>query len=222
MEKSKLGIITIGQSPRTDLTYDMLEILREDIEVIESGVLDRYTLDEVKEKFKPVEGEPRLVSRMRDGTQVILNEDKIIEELQNSIYELENKVDVILLLCTGKFPKFISKKSLIEPKPLLKSVVDALRNEKKIGIVVPDYSQAKDIKKWWKSQGVDSEVLVFSPYLKSNGLNELLFKDENIEYVIMDCMGYSEKMKFDLIKRTGKKVILPRTFLARVINEIMA
>ena len=222
MKKAKLGIITVGQSPRIDLTDDMLNILRDDIEVVESGVLDSYNLNEVKEKFTPIDGKPRLVSRMRDGTQVILNEEKIVEELQGVIYDLENKVDVILLLCTGKFPKFRSKKSLIEPKPLIRSVVDALRNEKKIGIVVPDSSQADDIRNWGQSCGIDSEVVVFSPYIKGRDLDNMSFEDEDIEYVIMDCMGYNEKMKFDLIEKTGKKVILPRTFLARVINEIMS
>lgn len=218
---AKLGIITIGQSPRVDLTGDMLNILRKDIEVIERGVLDSYTLKEVNEYFKPIEGEPRLVSRMRDGNQVILDEDKIIKELQNVIYELEKEVDMILLLCTGKFPKLCSKKTLVIPKPIVKSVVDVLRDGKKIGVVIPDISQKDDIKLWWKSAGIDIEIFVCSPYNPNNTFDHIAFKDDSIECIVLDCMGYTQEIKSKIIGKTGKKVILPRTLLARIINEIL-
>ncbi len=221
MTNAKLGIITIGQSPRVDLTEDMFNVLSKNIEVIEVGVLDPYTLKEVNEIFKPIEGKPRLVSRMRDGRQVILDEDKIIKELQRVIFNIERDVDIILVLCTGKFPKMYSSKTLIIPKPLIKSVVDVLRDGQKIGIVVPDISQSDDIKSWWESVGIESEICVYSPYLDDDKVNNIKFKDKTIEYIVLDCMGYDEEVKSEIVKKTGKKVILPRTFLARVLNEIL-
>ncbi|WP_432403740.1 AroM family protein [Wukongibacter sp. M2B1] len=218
---AKLGIITIGQSPRVDLTGDMLNILRKDIEVIERGVLDSFTLKEVNEYFRPIEGEARLVSRMRDGNQVILDEGKIIKELQTVIYELEKEVDMILLLCTGKFPKLYSKKTLIMPKPIVKSVIDVLRDGKKIGVVIPDISQKEDIELWWKSVEIDVEIFAYSPYTSNCPIDNIVFKDDSIEHIVLDCMGYTQEIKSKIIEKTGKKVILPRTLLARIINEIL-
>ena len=37
--------------------------------------------------------------------------------------------------------------------------------------------------------------------------------------VILDCMGYTQEMKNEVCRITGKPVILPRTLLARVVRE---
>ncbi len=218
----KLGIITIGQSPRVDLTADMFKVLSKDIEVVEKGLLDEYTLNEVEHLFAPQSGDHILVSRMRDGTQVRLSESQIFNRLQGAILALEKEVDVILLLCTGALPKVQSSKPLIMPKPLIKSVVDALRDDHKIGLVIPDAAQRNMIEEWWQSQGIESEICIFSPYDVSEDILNISFRETEIEYVVMDCMGYSEDIKNRISKQTGKKVILPRTLLARIINEIMA
>jgi protein AroM len=41
----KVGALTIGQSPRTDITSEIRDILGSDVTILESGVLDG--LDEV-------------------------------------------------------------------------------------------------------------------------------------------------------------------------------
>ncbi len=40
----KVRIITIGQSPRTDVVPEMTPFLGDDVEVLESGALDGLTL----------------------------------------------------------------------------------------------------------------------------------------------------------------------------------
>ena len=69
MKKKKLAVITIGQSPRVDMTDDVRSRLPQDIEMVEYGALDPYTLQEVTERFRPLPGDEVLVSRMRDGRQ---------------------------------------------------------------------------------------------------------------------------------------------------------
>ena len=46
----KIGAITIGQSPRTDLIPEMEEIFYDDVEIIQMGGLDGLTREEI-EKF---------------------------------------------------------------------------------------------------------------------------------------------------------------------------
>ena len=42
--KRKLGVITIGQSPRDDVIPEMVEFIGKDIEVLQAGALDGLTL----------------------------------------------------------------------------------------------------------------------------------------------------------------------------------
>ncbi|WZL72552.1 AroM family protein [Clostridiaceae bacterium 35-E11] len=221
-KSKKLGIITIGQSPRMDLTQDIKDVLNKDITVIEQGVLDKYTYEEVIEKFSPKNQEAVLVSRMREGTQVALSEKKIIGEIQSHIDEIEKKVDMVLLLCTGKFPVFQHKKPLIIPQNILHATVSKLEPKKKIGAIIPDTDQIDQMRKWWGTVNMDVKIEVASPYKDIKNIEKAAkrFKDKAINYIVLDCMGYSVDMKKMVSRMSGKMVILPRTLIARVINEL--
>jgi len=43
----KLGLITIGQSPRTDVTPDLIPIFGPDIQLCQAGALDGMTAQEI-------------------------------------------------------------------------------------------------------------------------------------------------------------------------------
>ena len=47
----KLGLITIGQSPRIDVVPEIRQIIGHGIEVMEGGALDGLTLDEVRKLY---------------------------------------------------------------------------------------------------------------------------------------------------------------------------
>ena len=38
--------------------------------------------------------------------------------------------------------------------------------------------------------------------------------------IVLDCIGYTQEMKKMFAEKTGKKVVLPRTLLARVVSEL--
>ena len=51
--KKKLGVITIGQSPRSDVVPEIIPYLGDNVEVIEAGALDGLTYEEMK-NIKPL------------------------------------------------------------------------------------------------------------------------------------------------------------------------
>lgn len=221
---AKLGIITIGQSPRIDLTEDLMTVLDEGIDIIEKGILDEYTYEEVIKEFKPNEGEKVLVSRMKDGKQVILSEGKIIRSMQDCITYIEKEVDMTLILCTGKFPRYNHKKPLLIPQEILHGVVSKMSAEKDIGVIAPKGGQIPAITNWWRESGIEIQAKAASPYEDIEDIKKTskYFVDKNIDYIVLDCMGYSQKMK-EMVKTHSKKmVILPRTLIARIINEILS
>ncbi len=106
--KHRIGAITIGQSPRTDVIPEIQQLVEFDIEFVEIGALDGLTLDEV-ETLAPKTGDYLLHTRMKDGSAVTIGKEAILPRMQACVDTLTQQgVEFIALLCTGKFPEFDS------------------------------------------------------------------------------------------------------------------
>ncbi len=220
-KKTKIGFVTIGQSPRLDITKDIFPLLSKKFEVTEAGALDDFTLEEISNNFVPKDGDEVLVTKMRDGTQVVIAEKYILKMLQNAITKLEEeKNEIIVMLCTGKFPEFEHKGILLTPQKMLQDIAKSFAEGRKIGLLIPDESQKPQIKHWWGN--ADLEIVAASPYKDFENIKAAAeyLKDKNVDVVFMDCMGYTAAMKDTVKSITGKKVFLPRTLVARVLNEL--
>lgn len=223
-KQRKIGFITIGQSPRADIMEDIRKLITKDIKVIERGALDKYTYDEIKEKFSPTKDNTFLVSRMRDGKQVEIAEEKIHLLLQNCVNELnEENCSVILIMCTGTIPELQSKSLLISPQKVLHNMIKNVGINGKIGVFVPKEDQKNDIQKTWNEKGIEIETVFASPYASIENIKKESekLKQDNIELIFMDCMGYSEKMKSVVKEVTGKPVIIPRTLITKIALEMI-
>ncbi len=220
----KIGIITIGQSPRKDITVDILPILGNKIEILEIGALDGLTRENI-EKEKPINGEKGLISILNDGSSVFFSEKFIIPRLQDCIEKLEKEgVELILFLCTGKFSyNFKSKLPLFFPYDILKNLVSLFTRNSSIGVIIPKAEQIESTKNKWKPLINNVEIIPGSPYgdIKEIELAASKLKDKNIDIIILDCMGYTLEIKKLVERISGKPVILSRTLSARVVSEIL-
>ena len=50
----KIGAITIGQAPRTDVTADILRIFDDSLELVQAGGLDGLTKEEIDERIEDI------------------------------------------------------------------------------------------------------------------------------------------------------------------------
>lgn len=221
----KLGVITVGQSPRDDVIPEITEFLGEGVEVIQSGALDGMTYEEIL-NLDTKEDDYILVSRMKDGTEVKFAERHVLPRIQKCIELLEAQgADVILLICTGVFPDvFKSVKPLLYPQQIIHSIVPKLLKNKELGLIIPKSDQITQcIKKWSESSSAKLNVTVASPYSQQDHLQEAIeqLKDTNAEIIVMDCIGYTRKMKKRVAESTGKSVVLARTLIARILGEIL-
>ena len=216
----KIGMITVGQSPRNDVIAEIREILGQ-VEIVERGCLDELTNEQIG-SLKPEEREPFLVTVLRDGSSVQVSKEKTVQLLQQRIKELENEdVISIVLLCTGDFSNLESKKLLIAPRKLIRGLVEAvLTTEEKLGVIVPCCEQIDQIQKKWSH--LNPVVEVASPYDNSARIQEAAKKlrAQNVDLTVLDCIGYSMQMKQTVKEITGKPVILARTLLAGVLREL--
>lgn len=217
----KVGLITIGQSPRVDVVPEIGRVLEgAGVEIIECGALDKLSREEI-EALTPREGEYVLVTRLRDGTEVKVARERILPLMQECINSLEHSVDVLGLLCTGEFPELKSRKLLVEPSDLLLKVVESLKVGK-LGVVVPDPAQVGLTRRKWSRVSSDIKILSVSPYTGTlNDLAEASKELSDRDLIVLDCIGFSTEAKRVVATVSGKPVLIPRTLLGRVLRELM-
>jgi len=219
----KIGAITVGQSPRTDVTADIMGIFNGKAELVERGGLDGLTREQIA-GFRPVEGDYVLVSRMNDGTSVTFAERHIIPRLQKAVNELEEQgAAFIMMFCTGKFPDTLKARvPLIYPCEILDRIVPLLTAGSSITVVTPSPLQIAQSEKKWSEIVDNVHVVSGSPYGEWEELEKTaqLIRDTEADLIILDCIGYTQEMKRLFARVTKKPVILPRTLLARLVSEL--
>ena len=219
----KLGLITIGQSPRTDITPDIIPIFGPDIELLQAGALDGLTKEEIA-AFTPGEDDYVLISKLKDGSSVVFAERYILPRLQNCITSLENQgAQVIMFLCTGTFPDFESRVPVFYPCNILNGSVPALAPRGKIAVITPKEEQIEQCYGKWKELCKEVTVFAASPYGEPEELDAAAEKVRplDVDAVLLDCMGFTKEMKVRFREKSGKLTILSRTLAARNVMELL-
>ena len=217
----KLGLITIGQSPRVDVTPDLEPIFGPDIQLCQAGALDGMTAQEIA-AFAPEDGDYVLISRLRDGSSAVFAEKHILPRLQQCIYDLEAEgVELIMFLCTGSFPNFESHVPLVFPCAVLNGTVPALASR---SVITPKQEQETQCAEKWKNYVQSVQVTWGSPYGDPEELDRAARETASwdVDLVVLDCMGYTSAMKERVHQLSGKPVVLSRTIAARVVMELLA
>lgn len=218
----KIGAVTIGQSPRTDVMGDMKRIFGEEVEVLEAGALDGLSIEEIKE-MEPKKDDYVLVSRLRNGGFAKFGERFILGRLQDCITRLENAgAELIVFLCAGSFPDiFKAHVPLIYPSKILNGIAKAVSERSNMILITPEAEQIQQAYDQWGTIMEHVTPLAANPYGDPEELIEAAKKAKEIDsdLIVMDCIGYTEEAKKMVKKISGKPVILCRTILARVISE---
>lgn len=134
-----IGLITIGQAPRQDVAPIIEKYLEGKAGLVQSGVLDGFTAEQVREFYSPGPGEYVLTTRMADGSAAVISRERIQSVLQGKIDAMEAAgIRTILLACTGVFPGLhTSAAHLIEPDRIIPPVVQAMLDGRRLGLIGP-------------------------------------------------------------------------------------
>ncbi|TKH08711.1 AroM family protein [Peribacillus simplex] len=219
MTKKSIGVLTIGQSPRVDVTPSIQHILGNTVDIVEAGGLDRIRDDDLN-SVTPDKDEVTYISRLRNGQSIKIGKSKLLPLLQAELDKLEEQVSAVIMLCTGDFPTIINKKPLIYPDKILSHTVQAILSKGKLGLVVPLEEQRNTLTRKWKSTGAELCVEVASPYEDSDIKRAAgNLKNQGADLIVLDCMGYNETHKKESMEGSGLPVLLPRTLTARIVAE---
>ena len=193
----RMGIITIGQSPRPDVIEEIQRVIGGEYEIVEKGALDDYLPEELG-KIKLQSGERLLVTRLRNGQEMKVSHEFIVSKIQNCVDYLEEKnIEIILLLCTGKFPDFNSKHLIIQPSEIVRGTIAASLRRGKLAVILPAKEQIPKM----ASDLYGLELKVYydsaSPYGSINEVENMAKRvsKENVDLVFLNCMGFTHKMK---------------------------
>ena len=226
MKKSSIGFVTIGQSPRTDVVPEIMKILGEhEISYVEAGALDDLSREDIERDLRPEPGDIIYVTRLRDGGEVKISKKKLLPLLEKKIRELEKKSDIIAILCSGEFPDFESIKPVIYPDKILKGIASSIGYKGRTAVLIPAEEQIDYAREKWSTYFKDLVIIPVSPYTSSlKDFEEIRerIRRENIGFVIMDCIGYTDAQR-NIIREAGEniKVISTRRALAKVLSELV-
>jgi protein AroM len=226
MAPPAVGVVTIGQSPRTDVVPDIAAALPPGTRVLERGALDRAGPADLP-ALTPACGEDLLVTRLRDGTEVTLAEATLIPLLQDAVDDVTARGAVIVAaLCTGSLAGIHCPRPLLMPGPLVRNLVAAAapgRRIARLGVVVPAPDQVEPVRAEWSAAASQVLVLAASPYGPPAGLTRAagVLAAWRPDLVVLDCLGFDGAMKQTVARAVGVPVVLPRTVLAGALAALL-
>jgi protein AroM len=222
---TRIGLITVGQAPRSDVVPDMAAILGGDVDILEAGALDGLTRDEIA-RLAPEGDDEILVTRLADGASVFVGKSHMIPLVEARIAALEDKgVALTALLCTGEFPKLAAKRLLLEPQQLLLGLLRAMTFPGRLGVLTPSTRHVPQTEKRWRRSGFDAVVAPLSPYEEDDAA-AVKRAAETLRagaagLVVMDCIGFRRKTRDEVAHLVGAPTLVANLLVARVAAELL-
>ncbi len=236
--RGALGLVTIGQAPRTDLAGD-IEPWLGGLRVSEHGALDDDVFDgqegqRTRAALAPAPGEAPLISRLRDGTSAVLGHDALAPRMRDAVARCAaDGAAATLLLCTGNFPpvppvpaggSHRGPHPVLYAESLVQRGVLALVGDAPVGIVCPLAEQRADVARRW------SELLPgplraepANPYAADAhdavAAAARRLTEEGSHWLVLDCIGYTESMRRAAALAAGRPVLLARALAVRLAAE---
>jgi protein AroM len=222
---TRIGLITVGQSPRSDVVPDMAPILGADVDILEAGALDGLTRPQI-ERLAPEGDDEILVTRLADGSSVFVGKSKMIPLVEARIAALEDKgVTLNALLCTGEFPRLAAKRLLLEPQQLLLGLLRAMTFPGRLGVLTPSERHVPQTQERWKRSGFDAVVAPLSPYQEDDAAAVRRAADAlragGAGLIVMDCIGFRRKTRDEIAHLASAPALVANLLVARVAAELL-
>jgi len=219
---NRIGLVTIGQSPRVDIAPDIRSVLPSTVSIVEGGALDGLSEAEVL-AHTPASKGSTLCSRLADGTEVQFDKDFAHERLQQVIRTLEDDVDLIGILCAGTFTKLTAKIPLLIPNQLLQGYLTALSLPGPWGMLVPKADQVEPILAELEEWGVEAVGMALSPYAEGDRLEQAVRElvDRQVSAILLNCFGFTLEMKARAQAVSQKPVIAVGSMFIHALTELI-
>jgi protein AroM len=222
-----IGMATIGQAPRDDVVPAMRQYLPDTLRIAQRGALDGLDAARIA-ALAPRPGEVGIVTKLLDGSSVLLSHELILPLMQAKVDDLiaRERAELIVILCGADWSALRSPRLIVNPGKLFPAVIGALAQGGKLGIIKPDAGQVAKEQERYDGQGIEAVVTAASPYGGAERL-ELAraagkeLRAAEVELVWMTCVGMDAPMRAIVAEETDVPVILAHALLARIVTELL-
>jgi len=220
----RLGIVTIGQSPRDDLAALFGSFAPTGTEVILTGALDGLSDAEI-DAIPPRDGDDTLYTRLRGNRDVKISKAAVIARSPAAFARLrERGCDVLAYACTGEFPPMQGDQGVVFPSRILNGIAASLLGRGRLGLLVPYAEQSRKLAGKWARPGLE---IVAEALVPSAGADEMAAAAARLaatkpDLIALDCMSYTTETKAVVQKGTGVPTLLAITTTGRVLGELLA
>ena len=218
----KLGLLTLGQTPREDVTPTLQFILGKSVQIIEKGGLDGLSESRLMEMLAQ-EGEPQLETRLRSGAAIALSKGAVLPRLIKAGQDLSRECDAVLLLCSGEFPALAEAcPTLIQPIHILRGAIFAAARNRLMGLIGPE-SDLEEAPSQWAPYAPNVICAAASPY---DSIEVAVAAGKSLagrgaEVIFLDDMGFNENHRTAIFRAVKRPVLCATTLTARVLCELL-
>jgi len=223
----RIGMATIGQSPRDDVVPAMRAFLPDGVEIVERGALDGLSYEKTRPYWAEA-GEVGIVTKLRDGSSVLLSHARILPAMQAAVDGLVavDGASLVVILCGANWSDLRSERLIVNPGTLFPAVIGSLAAGRRLGIIKPDAGQIEKERARYAALGIDATVTAASPYTGPDRLHLAREAAEqlraaNCDLVWMTCVGMDAAMRDVVAEITDVPVILAHALLASVVTELL-
>lgn len=224
-QRSRVALITIGQTPRPDLESDLSRLWNQQFEILQEGALDGLSDSEIK-RLEPSMGESDLITCLADGRTVYVSHHRLTTYVQKAIDRALNQgADVVVIACTGSFEGLTASVPIIQPSQVLAHfVASVLGEENSVAVIVPTEGQAEEARERWSACGYKVQAVhVTSPFEERQKLMQRLQKDEKVvtaDAIIYDCFGFGSDYITDFAGAYHGPTFVARVLIAKLLVGI--
>lgn len=188
MNRPTIAVLTIGQTPRPDLVQPLADALP-GREIRQYGALDGLTVADLPDGGMAVEADYPLVTRMADGTLVMVAESFVAGRLQGILDGLMGQDALVVLLCAGTFGDVRVRPNsggvLIKPFDVGRQILDSM-GMRRLGLIAPMPEQEAPIRQRWQAAGFDP--VVWAHDIRRQDENFYAHLNQRIEVDGLDCI----------------------------------
>ena len=218
----KLGLLTLGQTPRSDVTPTFRAILGDSLQIMERGGLDGLSQAQLQ-VFQAQAGEHQLETRLGSGAAIAVSRKALLPRLIQAAEELRRECPVTLLLCSGEFPALAQAcPALIQPIHFLRGALTALAGHRLLGLIGPEADLPAAPGQWapYAPRVICAPASPYQP-LAVTVQAGLDLAGRSAEAIFLDDMGFSEEHRTAVAQQVRRPVLCATTLTARVLDELL-
>lgn len=222
MQNQPIGFVVISQTPRPQLTKELMQVFAPNRQIVQIGTLDGLSPAEIA-VLAPKDDKDTLFTTLPDGTDLKVSKQETYRLAHHCLDKLEERgVSAALLCCSGRFPAFESQVRLLQPSRILSGLVEAVLPKGRLGLLLPLPDQIEHITRKWQRDGVEVVGQAAAPGSSPESIRAAAssLANRKPDLILMDCMAYTAADKAHVRAVYDGPILLAMSAAGRVLELV--